>query len=192
MPHSVYTRDLGRSVSWRKATVRSLAQALLTHERITTTRSRAKAAQRFVERLISLGKSGTLADRRRALSRLGDPSLVRRLFAEVAPRFASRSGGYTRILRSGIRNGDGASMAVLELVEIAKPEKKLEAPAKVKPRKEEAPAPEAVEPAKPKESAKPKPKPEIKPKLETKLKPEGKPRGFLGNLRKFFKRRQAP
>ncbi|MBI1953146.1 MAG: 50S ribosomal protein L17 [Candidatus Omnitrophica bacterium] len=186
MPHSVYTRDLGRSVSWRKATVRSLAQALLTHERITTTWSRAKAAQRFVERLISLGKSGTLADRRRAISRLGDPSLVRRLFSEVAPRFTARSGGYTRILRSGIRNGDGASMAVLELVVVARPEKKLEAPAKVKPRKEEAPGPEPVEPPKPKPKLETKPKPEAKPKSE------GKPRGFLGNLRKFFKGRREP
>ena len=118
MPHAVYTRHLGRSGAWRKATVRSLAQALLIHDRIETTLARAKEAQRLAERLITLGKEGSLAARRQAIRLLDDTSVVHRLFSEVAPRFSKRPGGYTRILHAGFRNGDNASLAVLELVEM--------------------------------------------------------------------------
>jgi large subunit ribosomal protein L17 len=119
MAHSVRTRRLGRSRSWRKATVRSLAQALIRWERIQTTRAKAKEAQRLVEHLITLGKRGTLADRRRAMAILNHAPLVHRLFDELAPRFQNRAGGYTRIIANGFRRGDGASLAILELVESA-------------------------------------------------------------------------
>ena len=197
MAHAVYTRNLGRSRSWRKATVRSLAQAALREERIQTTRARAKEAQRLVERLITLGKRGTLAARRRALGTLGDSRLVHRLFSEIAPRFRNRSGGYTRIVQNGFRAGDGASMAILELVELSpertRPKPKAqterpkavptEAPPKPKPeRKAPEPKPKAagppVSPAPSRGAQAPQEKP--------------KPRGFIEGLRKFFKRRQNP
>lgn len=171
MAHAVYSRDLGRNRSWRKATVRSLAQALLAREQIQTTWPKAKEAQRLTERLITLGKENTLAARRRALSLLADPALVRRLFSEVAPRYASRQGGYTRVLRSGYRPGDGASMAVVELVERA-PEKKKPAPSSA------AASPKRPEPAGPAQ--------------EPKGTAEKKPSGFLAGLRKLFRGRDNP
>lgn len=172
MGHAVTTRDLGRNQSWRKATVRSLAQALLTHEQIRTTWPKAKEAQRLTERLITLGKENTLSSRRQALGMLADPVLVKRLFSEVAPRYSARKGGYTRVLHNGFRPGDGASMAVLELVERA-PEKK--APAK----------PSAVaEPKRPEPAKGPE-----KPKETTAGK---KPSSFMGGLRKLFRGRDNP
>lgn len=185
MAHAVHSRDLGRNSSWRKATVRSLAQALLTQERIRTTRAKAKEAQRLTERLITLGKAGTLTARRRAVQLLGDPMTVRRLFGEVAPRFSQRSGGYTRILHDNFRPGDGASMAVIELVELApkkmpeKLEKKSEKPAA--PKRTATPAsekPAAEKPAAAAEKPEP-PKPVVKDK---------KP-GLVEGLRKFLKGR---
>ncbi|MBI3614918.1 MAG: 50S ribosomal protein L17 [Candidatus Omnitrophica bacterium] len=179
MPHSVYTRNLGRSRSWRKATVRSLTSALLKHEQIETTLARAKETQRLAERLITLGKSGSLSSRRRALSLLDDTAMVARLFSEIAPRFTQRPGGYTRILHGNHRPGDGASMAVLELVERT-PQKTAKPKGKVK----EEVAPPSSAPPKPKSAEKPKVEP---PKKEEPRKPE-KPKGFLEGLRSIFKK----
>lgn len=169
MAHAVTTRDLGRNQSWRKATVRSLAQALLTREQIQTTWPKAKEAQRLAERLITLGKKNSIPARRRALRLLADPALVKRLFTEIAPRYTARPGGYTRVLHNGARPGDGASMAVLELVERA-PEKK-----------------EPVKPAAAVEIQRP--GPAARPSEPRKDTAEKKPAGFVDGLRKFFKRR---
>ena len=176
MPHRAVTRNLGRNASLRKATVRSLAQALLWHEQITTTLARAKEAQRLTERLITLGKSGSLAARRQAASLLVDPALVGRLFTEVAPRFSNRPGGYTRILHTGSRTGDGAATAVLELVERA-------AQTKEKPKAKQPVALQPMPPAPPVEKLRPAEKKVEKPERE----PE-KPKGFVDGLRKFFKK----
>lgn len=165
MPHAVVTRNLGRERSFRKATVRSLTQALFKFERITTTLPRAKESQRLAERLITLGKSGDLSSRRRAVQILNDAGIVARLFSELAPRFSSRKGGYTRIVRAGFRTGDGATMAVLELTEMAAPKVKEKKPPKEKLQE------------KPVEGAPPMPKKEK----------EEKPVGFLQGLRKLFK-----
>jgi len=193
MAHAVHTRDLGRNKSWRKATARSLAQALLKRERIQTTWAKAKETQRITERLITLGKEGSLHARRRAQSILNDSDGVHKLFAEIAPRFQNRSGGYTRVLHQGHRAGDGASMAWIELVELgarfkekAKAKAEKSGPAKGKPavtrerpgvkQKPEEQAPERTEkPATPSEKKPAKPE-------------EKKPRGFVDGLRKFFKR----
>ena len=176
MPHSVYTRNLGRSRSWRKATVQSLTQSLLQHERVMTTLARAKETQRLAERLITLGKNGTLPARRQALSLLNSPRHVSLLFSQIAPRFSSRPGGYTRVVHAGVRPGDGASVAVLELVELS-PE--LAAPPKVKEKGKQSRLPKKPAPLPP--------PPEVqRPKDE---KPKAPPKGFMEGLRKFFKGR---
>jgi large subunit ribosomal protein L17 len=123
MSQGVVTRNFGRNSQWRKATVRSLAQALLTNERIRTTHAKAKETQRIAEKLITLGKKGSLAARRRALSILNDTTVIRQLFSEIAPRFQSRNGGYTRVLHDGVRAGDSAKMSIIELVELSQKKK---------------------------------------------------------------------
>jgi len=190
MRHAVRSRRLNRSRSERAALVRSLAQALIRHERIQTTLPKAKEAQRASERLITQAKTGTLAARRRVEAWLQDPDLTRTLFVEVAPRFRQRAGGYTRIIHAGYRAGDGASMAVLELVE-----RKPEAPSKLKTKAEAKRAAERPSGSLPKPEKPPREKPE-KPSArgsataESKPPepPKKKPGGFLGGLRKFFKK----
>ena len=188
MPHAVYTRNLSRSRSLRKATVRSLAQALITHERIETTVARAKETQRLVERLITLGKSQSLASRRHAISLLDDSRLVHRLFTDVAPRFSSRSGGYTRILRTRFRPGDGASLAVIELTELAPRVTEEKKPKTKKEERPEAPKRQPSEKQEPKKTAEQKPaQPQKKKEPESPEKHDEK-KGFFGGLRKFFKK----
>lgn len=96
--------------------LRNLVKSLFTHESIRTTEAKAKEARRSAEKIITLGKDGTLHARRQALKFLNDKALTAKLFDEIAPRFADRPGGYTRILKLGRRNGDGAPMARLELL----------------------------------------------------------------------------
>ena len=174
MRHAVHSQTLGRNRSWRKATARSLAQALLKRERIKTTLAKAKEAQRLTERLITLGKEGSLPARRRAQSILNDTDGVRKLFAEIAPRFQSRAGGYTRILHYGTRAGDRAEMAWIELVELGTQIKEKAAPKTSKETKTVL-------------KEKPPAVPEKKP-----AKPEQKKPSFVDGLRKFFKPRDNP
>jgi large subunit ribosomal protein L17 len=96
--------------------LRNLVKDLLLHEAIETTEARAKETRRSAERIITLGKDGTLHARRQALSFLNDKRIVSKVFDEIAPRYAGRSGGYTRIVKIGRRGGDGAPMAKLELL----------------------------------------------------------------------------
>lgn len=119
MRHKKAHRKLGRSVSHRRALLRSMAAAFFLRERYSTTLARAKELKPLAERLITAAKRGTLAARRRAYSYLRDKSVVHKLFAQIAPRFKSRSGGYTRIVRTGFRHGDAAQMAAIEMVERA-------------------------------------------------------------------------
>ena len=131
MRHNVDGRKFGMNTSHRKAMFRSLATALLTQEQIQTTVPKAKELRRVVDRLITLGKSGTLASKRLAFSRVRDRDLVVKLFSTLAERYAKRKGGYTRLLRmDGTRWGDGAEMAVIELVDRPVVEKKKKAPKK--------------------------------------------------------------
>lgn len=117
MRHAKKGHRLGTDASHRTAMLRSLAAALLEHERIKTTELRAKEVRALVEGLISLGKRGDVHSRRLALAELGDRALVHKLFADVAPRYAEREGGYTRILKLGPRKGDNAAMVIMELVD---------------------------------------------------------------------------
>jgi len=110
-------KKLGRDSAHRKALYSNLAGALIEHGRIKTTEAKAKAVKPFAEQMITLGKRGDLHARRLALAELRSQFVVHHLFAEVAPRFAERPGGYTRIVKLGQRQGDAAEMAYLELVD---------------------------------------------------------------------------
>lgn len=116
MRHRVGGKKLGRKTPHRISMFRNMVTSLLEHERIRTTLPRAKSIRPLAERMITLGKRETLHARRQALSFIKDPAVVAKLFSTLAPRFADRSGGYTRIIRLGFRDGDGAQMALLELI----------------------------------------------------------------------------
>jgi large subunit ribosomal protein L17 len=117
MRHLKQGRKLGRTTAHRKALLRNLATALLEHERIVTTEPKAKELRRVADKLVTLGKRGDLHARRQALQVVRSNAVVRKLFNDIAPRFAERQGGYTRVLRLGYRPGDAAAMAVIELVD---------------------------------------------------------------------------
>ncbi|HUU30482.1 MAG TPA: 50S ribosomal protein L17 [Phycisphaerae bacterium] len=124
MRHLKQGRKLGRSKSHRAATLKRLAAALVEHEAITTTVPKAKEARRFTERLITAAKRGTLDARRRVASRLGNEAAAKKLFEDVAPRFAERPGGYTRLIKLAKRRiGDASPLCRLELVEKREKEK---------------------------------------------------------------------
>lgn len=116
MRHRKEGRRLGRSMSHRKATMKNLALALFKYSAIETTVPKSKELKKFAEPLISLARQDTVANRRRAFAALRDNKVVARLFTEIAPQYADRPGGYTRILRLGHRAGDAAPMARIELV----------------------------------------------------------------------------
>ena len=117
MRHRIAGRKLGVSSSHRKAMFRNMAVALIKHEQITTTLPKAKELRPVVEKLITLAKRGDLHARRQAYASLRDDTILHKLFSTVAERYKTRHGGYTRVLRAGVRYGDAASMAVIELVD---------------------------------------------------------------------------
>ena len=117
MRHRRAGKKLGRDSAHRKALYSNLAGALIEHGRIKTTQAKAKAVKPFAEQMITLGKRGDLHARRLALAELRSQEVVHQLFADVAPRFAERAGGYTRIVKLGPRLGDAAEMVYLELVD---------------------------------------------------------------------------
>jgi large subunit ribosomal protein L17 len=173
----------------RKATVRDLAKATLIQQRICTTEAKAKEARKMVDKLITLGKKGTLADKRRAFAILCDHGIVSDLFNKTSPRFKDRAGGYTRIIHLGNRRGDNAQLALLELTEkeeviitkpkseaVAKKEKPVSEPAHAAP--EEA---KAVKPVASKKDA-------VKSEIKTALTPikENKGGRFISGIRKIL------
>ncbi len=135
MRHRSGLRKLNRTSSHRQAMFRNMANSLLRHEVIKTTLPKAKELRRVVEPLITLGKKPNLSNRRLAFNRLRDREMVVKIFDELGPRYASRNGGYLRILKFGFRDGDNAPMALVELmdrpeeVEVAEPETTKEAEA---------------------------------------------------------------
>jgi len=195
MRHKISGNRLGRNSSLRKATVRDIAKATLVHQRIRTTRAKAKEARKLVDRLITLGKKGTLAHRRKAYSILCDHKLVSLLFNKIAGRFLQRAGGYTRIIPLSSRRGDNARLVFLELTEKdleaagkrkAKREKKKKIPedlnqmqqGKMTDQKEETPAPS---------------KTPVPPSKKTKI-PPGKGKSdkkIVGGIKKIFRRKTS-
>lgn len=176
MRHAMRHRKLGRTSSHREALFRNQLQSLVQNERIITTLPKAKELRPIAEKVITRGKHGTVHDRRWVLRWVLSRDLVKKLFDEIAPRFQERPGGYLRIVKLGPRQGDGAEMAVLELVERSEaapaPEAPKEAGKKAKAKKEpeekqkkEKPKKEAKSQKPPKEAGKLK---DTKPKADTK------------------------
>ena len=132
MRHLYQGRKLGRTTAHRRALLRNLVTSFLEKERVQTTVAKAKEARPMAEKMITLAKKDTLPARRRALAFLTKESAVTKLFADIGPRFSERPGGYTRIVKTGLRHGDGAEMAMLELIgaEYKKKEKKKKDKAK--------------------------------------------------------------
>ncbi len=117
MRHGFKRRKLNRTASHRKAMFMNMANALIKHEQIVTTLPKAKELKAVIDKVITLGKKGTLAHRRQAFAQLRDEAMVAKLFGTLAPRYAERSGGYSRVLKLGFRKGDMAPVAVIELVD---------------------------------------------------------------------------
>ena len=129
MRHQVSGRKLNRSSSHRVALFRNLVVALIRHGKIRTTDAKAKELRRFADRVVTLGKDGSLHAKRRAFDRIRDEDAVTKLFTEIAPGFANRPGGYTRIVKLGIRRGDAAPISIIEWTT------EKEQPGKKKPKK---------------------------------------------------------
>lgn len=145
MRHRNKVKKMSRTASHRRATLRNLATALFENKQIRTTFAKAKAAQGYVERLITHGKTDTVHARRQVFKLVQDRTLVKTLFDEIAPSFADRKGGYTRVVKLGMRRGDGAQMAVLQLVGFEPfPVSEEEKPKKAKRKKKATPDEAAV------------------------------------------------
>jgi large subunit ribosomal protein L17 len=167
MRHRKVTIKLGRTSAHRDALLASLVCNLITFKRIETTVPKAKAARSFAEKMVTLGKRGTLADRRRAITKLHQPDCVKVLFDTVAPAFKDRQGGYTRVLHLGRRSSDSSEMAILEWVNyIPQPPKKKK---EKTPADKAAPAPSTAK-EKPAEAKKGRKAPAKKEKKEKKEK----------------------
>jgi large subunit ribosomal protein L17 len=149
MRHLKQTAKLGRSPEHRNAMLANLVCSLIKHKRVTTTLAKAKAARPVAEKMVSLGKSGTIHDRRLAVARLHQEDAAKILFKEIAPAFKERNGGYTRIIRMNQRIGDAAQRAILEWVDFT-------------PAATETPEATPTGEAKPAETATPETKPESK------------------------------
>ena len=126
MRHGLKLRKLNRTSSHRQAMLRNMMNSLIAHEAIKTTVPKAKELRKVIEPMITLAKTNTVANKRLAFDRLRDRDSVVKLFGELGPRFATRPGGYTRILKMGFRVGDNAPMAYIELVDRAEVEEKAE------------------------------------------------------------------
>lgn len=208
MRHHKGNKKLGMMTSHRKAMLRNMARNIIKFERIETTARRAKEARRMVEKLITLSKTDSVFSRRRAYDVLSDRDLVMKLFKDIAPLFAARNSGFTRIIPLGFRRGDGAQMVILELTErkiVEKLPKKKKAKAKAEEVQEakgkakaEEKAPEAAHKEVKKEEPKIKTIPKSKPTLEEekhreKAKSEDKKAAshpnFMKNLRGLFRKR---
>jgi len=170
MRHRKKKNKLNRSTAHTKATLSSIAGAVIEHDKITTTLIKAKRTKPVVDKLITLGKRGDLHSIRQAAQIIQDKDLLKNLFDQVAPRFKKRKGGYTRIIRKGVRAGDNAPLVILELTEKQKIKKK--------------------EQAKPEKKVLPEKDKKDKPKEEKQDKKEDK-KGLVDGLRGLFKKKNS-
>lgn len=168
MRHRVKGRALGRNPSHRRAMLRNMVTSLLEVERIETTDAKAKEVRSWAERIITLGKRGDLHARRRALRVVRKRDVVAKVFDELAERFKDRPGGYTRIIKVGIRSGDGAPVSILELLPDTEKAAAGKRTRRLRKAKTEKPAEEAAPKEEAKEEKKKDKKKEAKPKKETK------------------------
>ena len=158
MKHRMHTRHLGRSSPHRKALMRNMVTSLLEHERIETTDAKAKELRRIADRMITLGKRGTLHARRRALRTIRSRDIAAKVFDSLASRYRDRAGGYTRVLKLRRRPGDAAPISIIELVDReagAAAPKRTAAAAKATPAKKKPAAPAVAKTKAPKPAAKP-------------------------------------
>lgn len=179
MWHRKRRRRLGVTTHHRKALLQNLVRGLALHRQIETTLARAKEASRMADQMVTIAKKGTLGARRQLIRRLGSADAARIFIEQIAPRLQERKGGYTRVLKTGFRSGDGAAGALLEFsvpIEIPQPEKKS--------KKEKKPKALQAKLAKAPDSAA---KPEKKPEEGAEKKETEKRGGFLSKLRKFLK-----
>ena len=137
MNHRIKGKKLNRTSSHRKALFKNMAQAIIKHEQIITTLPKAKTMKPIIDKLITLGKKGSIHARRQAFSQLRDNNMVSKLFGDLATRYADRQGGYSRVLKAGFRYGDKAPMAVIEFVDRDIQAKKVDIKKKEAPKKEE-------------------------------------------------------
>jgi len=170
MRHGQRSQRLSRPSDQRQALVHGLVKSLVLHGALETTWARAREAQRLADRLITLGKAGSIHARRQAFRILQDRTLVKQLFGEIAPRFVDVAGGYTRVTRLSLRRGDGAQQALLAFTRLpAAPQPAQAAPSKASPPTRGPSAPARPQPKKPAE-------------------PGEKPKGFFEGLRDLWKR----
>jgi len=130
MRHRVAGRKLSRTTQHRELMFRNMVVSLLQHERIKTTLAKGKELRSWADKIITLGKKGSLHARRQAFALLRDEGIVKKLFDEIAPKLKDREGGYTRIYKMGWRHGDGAPLSLVELVTFSSPEEKKKSPVK--------------------------------------------------------------
>ena len=131
MRHRLHTFKIGRSGAHRRAMLANMVSSLIEHGQITTTIVKAKEARRFADKVITLGKKGQLHHRRQAVAKLRNKTAVKKLFDEIAPKYMTRAGGYTRIIHlAKLRIGDAAEMCILQLVEVGAPAQKTAVPEK--------------------------------------------------------------
>jgi len=185
MRHAKKRMQLGRFTSWHDATINSLAKNMVICQSIRTTLTRAKASKSLIEKLVTLGKKNTLFARRQAQRVLGEHKLVNLLFEDIAPRFAKRNSGFTRIIGLGKRRGDNAEMVIFEFTELKKKEVKKPKVAKEAKPQNDTEAAEAVEKKTTVESKK-EAKAVIKDNPADEKKPQKK---FMGGLRTIFKKK---
>lgn len=180
MRHRRLRRKLGVVSAHRKALLRNLVRALVLKKRIETTHAKAKETSAYADKMVTIAKKGGLHARRTLISKLGDDEIAKLLMTVIAPKFKDRQGGYTRVLRTGVRIGDAAQMSILEWTAV------FEAPArKSKPRKEKKPSEKPGEKPPAKESPKAAEKTAEKKPVDSKE--AEKKGGFLSGLRSFFK-----
>lgn len=176
MRHGMANRKLGRTAGHRLALFRNQLASLIESERIVTTLPKAKELRPLAEKLITLAKNDTVHARRLAARSVPDDALIAKLFDTIGPRFSTRPGGYTRILKLGARRGDAAEMAIIELVERTPDLEKAETPAKGASKKKAEPKPKAESKAKAKSDDEEKPKKAASKKAAPKADAEEKPK----------------